>query len=241
MKPTLPVAIILALGCLATSLAAAPEDMLWRKALAVAASNTNWLPGLIITRTEMLQKGKVAGVHEVWRRSNLGAKGEVVTTTVKVLEDGKDVTAKEKKEMDAKGGPKKEKLGGHPFDLNLQDHLSLKRTDQTRIVSGRNCVGYEFDLRNTNGVTVKGTTWLEKETGWPAEIENMTINPLPEKRFKRMTTTTRYASSPEGRWQIKEVITTGAVSVLFIKADIRSTTTFNDYWQKPARTDRQTN
>jgi hypothetical protein len=241
MNPTLPATIALALGCLTISLAAAPEDPLWRKALAVAGSNTNWRPGLIITRTEMLQKGKVEGVHEVWRRSTLGTNGEIVTTTVKVLEDGKDVTAKEKKEMDAKSGPKKEKLGGHPFDVNLQDDLALKRTDQTRIVSGRNCVGYEFELRNTNGVTVKGTTWLEKETGWPAEIENMTINPPPEKRFKRMATTTRYESSPEGRWQIKELTTTGAISVLFIKADVRSTTTFSHYWQKPAASDQPKN
>jgi len=235
MNPTLPATIVLALGCLTNSLASALEDPLWRKALAVAGSNTNWLPGLIITRTEVLQKGKVEGVHEVWRRSTMGTHGEVVTTTVKVLEDGKDVTAKEKKEMDAKNGPKKETLGGHPFDVNLQDRLSLKRTDQTKDISGRDCVGYEFDLRNTNGVTVKGTTWLEKETGWPAEIENMTINPPPERRFKRMATTTRYESSPEGRWQIKELTTTGTVSVMFIKADIRSTTTFSSYWQKPVR------
>src|SRR5688572_28725536 len=154
MNPTLPATIVLVVGCLTTPLASASQDPLWRKALAVAGSNTNWLPGLIITRTEVLQKGKVEGVHEVWRRSTLGTNGEVVTTTVKVLEDGKDVTTKEKKEMDAKNGPQKEKLGGHPFDLNIQDYVSLKRTDQTRVISGRNCVGYEFDLRNTNGVTV---------------------------------------------------------------------------------------
>jgi len=241
MNPTLPATIILALGSLATSLASALEDPLWRKALAVAGSNTNWRPGLTITHTEVLQKGKVEGVHEVWRRSTLGTNGEVVSTTVKVLEDGKDVTATEKKKLDAQDEPKKGKLGGHPFDVNLQDYVSLKRTDQTRVISGRDCVGYEFDLRNTNGVTVKGTTWLEKETGWPAEIENMTINPPPEKRFKRMATTTRYESSPEGRWQVKELTTTGTISVLFIKADLRSTTTFSDYWQKPARTERQKN
>src|SRR5688572_15157142 len=150
MNPTLPATIVLVVGCLTTPLASASQDPLWRKALAVAGSNTNWLPGLIITRTEVLQKGKVAGVHEVWRRSTLGTNSEVITTTVKVLEDGKDVTAKEK--LDAQDGPKKGKLGGHPFDVNLQDRLSLKRMDQTKNISGRDCVGYEFDLRNTNGV-----------------------------------------------------------------------------------------
>src|SRR5688500_14164612 len=110
MKPSLPAAMTLALGCLMASAASALEDPLWRKAISVAGSNTNWVAGLVITRTEILQKGKVESVHELWRRSSLGVNGEVVTTTVKVLEDGKDVTAKEKKEFDAK--EKKGKLGG---------------------------------------------------------------------------------------------------------------------------------
>jgi hypothetical protein len=231
MNPTLPAALILALGCLTASAASALEDPLWGKAISVAGSNTNWVAGLVITRTEILQKGKVQSVHELWRRSRLGLNGEVVTATVKVLEDGKDVTAKEKKEFDAK--EKKGKLGGHPFDVNLQDRVSLKRMDQGKIISGRDCVGYEFVLRNTNGVTMKGMAWLEKETGRPAEIENLTIDPLPEKRFKGMATTTRYESSPEGRWQVKELITTGTISVLFIKANVRSITSFSDYWQRP--------
>jgi hypothetical protein len=231
MNSMLPAALILALGCLTTCVASALEDSLWRKAISVAGSNTNWVAGLVITRTEILQKGKVESVHELWRRSSLGVNGEVVTATVKVLEDGKDITAKEKKEFDAK--EKKGKLGGHPFDVNLQDRVSLKQTDQSKIISGRDCVGYEFVLRNTNGVTTKGIAWLEKETGRPAEIDNMTIDPLPEKRFKGMATTTRYELSPEGRWQVKELITTGTISVLFIKANVRSTTSFSDYWQKP--------
>jgi hypothetical protein len=73
-----------------------PKDLLWRKAVAVAASNVDWVPGLVITRSEVLHKGEVVGVHEMWQRSELGPGGEVVTDTVKVLEDGKDVTKREK-------------------------------------------------------------------------------------------------------------------------------------------------
>jgi len=228
----------LALGSLTTSLVAASalDDPLWAKAIGIASANSNWVPGLTIIRTEVLEGGKSEGVHEVWQRSSLGAKDEVATQTVKVLEDGKDVTAREKKKIDTKADRKvTAKLGGHPFDLKAQGQLVVKATEQTKLISNRNCVAYEFELRSTNGVLTKGVSWLEKETGWPAEIENMTMNPLPDKHFKRMGITTRYEASPEGRWQAKEVITTGTVSVMFIKADIRSTTTFSDYWKKPSK------
>jgi len=230
--------LLLALASLTTSVVAASalEDPLWSKAIAIATANSNWVPGLTIIRTEVLQGGKSEGVHEVWQRSSSGTGGDLVTETVKVLEDGKDVTAREKKKIDAKADRKETaKLGGHPFDLKVQERLILKPTEQTKVISHRNCVAYEFELRNTNGGVTKGVSWLEKETGWPAEIENMTMNPLPDKHFKRMAITTRYEASPEGRWQAKEVITTGTVSVMFIKADIRSTTTFSDYWKKPSR------
>jgi hypothetical protein len=228
-------AVFLALGSLTTSLVAASalDDPLWAKAIGIASANSNWVPGLVIIRSEVLQGGKSEGVHEVWQRSSSGEKGEVITQTVKVLEDGKDVTAREKKKIDTKADHKvTAKLGGHPFELKVQERLILKPTQQTKVISNKTCVAYEFELRNTNGVVTRGVGWLEKETGWPAEIENMTMSPLPDKHFKRMGITTRYEAGPEGRWQAKEVITTGTVSVMFIKADIRSTTTFSEYWKK---------
>src|SRR5438105_3550646 len=39
--------------------AEAPTDPLWRKAVAVAAANVDWVPGLVITRSEVLHKGEV--------------------------------------------------------------------------------------------------------------------------------------------------------------------------------------
>src|SRR2546422_155318 len=96
--------------------AQAPQDLLWRKAVAVAAANADWVPGLVITRSEILHKGESEGVHEMWQRSKLDQKGEVVTETVKILEDGKDVTKHEKKETNEKSGAKKSrsKGGGNP-------------------------------------------------------------------------------------------------------------------------------
>jgi hypothetical protein len=213
----------------------ATKDPLWSKAVAVAGANADWVPGLVISRSEVLRKGKVVGVHEMWQRSKLGPKSEVVTETVKILEDGKDVTKREEKKNKAKSETKKtaSKGGGNPFDADVQDRLSLKVMDRSRTIAGRACVGYAFELRNTNGPVVRGTAWLEKETGVPSEIENMTLDPLPDKRLKHLTMTTCYETTTNGTWLVKTMTADSTMSVMFIKADARTTTTFSEHWKKP--------
>jgi hypothetical protein len=93
----------------------ATKDPLWRKAVVVASANADWVPGLVITRSEVLHKGEIVGVHEMWQRSRLGPKGEVVTETVKMLEDGKDVTKPEKTKSKEKSG--KKKTGGNGAEI----------------------------------------------------------------------------------------------------------------------------
>src|SRR5262245_47165964 len=197
----------------------AMKDPLWRKAVAVAAANADWVPGLIITRSEVLHKGEVVGVHEMWQRSKLGPKSEVVTETVKILEDGKDVTKQEKTKNKEKSGMKKTdgNGGANPFDAAVQDQLSLKVMDRSRTIAERACVGYAFELRNTNGPVVRGTAWLDKETGVPSEIENMTLDPLPDKHLKHFTLTTRYETTTNGAWLAKTITATSTMSVMFIK------------------------
>jgi len=213
----------------------ATKDPLWSKAVAVAAANADWVPGLVITRSEVLHKGEVVGVHEMWQRSKLGPKREVVTETVKILEDGKDVTKQEttKKKEESKTKKTDSKGGGNPFDAAVQDQLSLKVIDRSRTIAERACVGYAFELRNKNGPVVRGTAWLEKETGVPSEIENMTLDPLPDKHLKHLTLTTRYETTTNGTWVAKTMTATSTMNVMFIKADARTTTTFSEHWKKP--------
>src|SRR5882762_2058523 len=45
------------------------HDPLWRKAIAVASTNADWVPGLVVMRSEVLRKGTSQGVHEMWQRS----------------------------------------------------------------------------------------------------------------------------------------------------------------------------
>jgi hypothetical protein len=212
-------------------IAGAPPDPLWQKALAVARTNADWVAGVVVMRSEVVYKGKTNGVHELWKRSRLGADGEVITDTVKVLEDGKDVTEQEKKKEKGKKKKSGGQGAGNPFSAASQNRLSLVLTNRARSIAGKNCVGYLFEVRNTNGPKTQGVAWLERETGIPTELENVTLEPLPDKHLKTMTITTRYESAGDGAWRVKEMVTISKVSMLFINADVRSTMTFSEYWK----------
>jgi hypothetical protein len=77
--------------------AAAPTDSLWQKAVALAGSNARWVPGTIYTRVEEVDDaGKPKHVHEAWMRLYADSTGEVANEITKAIEDGKDVTEKER-------------------------------------------------------------------------------------------------------------------------------------------------
>jgi len=241
MKSLGPVALVFgALALVSASLAtgASSADPLWQKALAVARTNDVAVAGLVITRSEVVLKGETNGVHELWERSTPGPQGAVVTKTIKVLEDGKDITAKEVKKQEKQEKQARKENGkaarpssGNPFDAEVQDRLTLVVTNQTRTIAGQDCVGYLFQVRNTNGPTTRGVAWIAKETGEPQEIDNMTLDPLPDKRLKQVTTVMRYETTTNG-WHIKELQTTGRISVLFMQAEFHSVRTFSDYWRR---------
>lgn len=201
--------------------------------MAIAASNANWVPGLVIMRSEVLHKGETNVVHEMWTQSTLATNGEVVKRTVKVLEDGKDVTEEEKRKAKSEKKKPGEQPTGNPFDASAQERLSLKVMTVSRLIAGLECVGYGFELRNKNGPTARGVAWLDKATGVPTKLENITLDPLPDKHLKKLAITTLYEMTAEGAWRPKELLTTGKASILFINVEIQSTTTFTNYWKKP--------
>jgi len=77
--------------------AGAPTDSLWLKAVALAGTNARWVPGTIYTRVEEVDDaGKPKHVHEAWMRLYADSTGQVANEIVKAIEDGKDVTEKER-------------------------------------------------------------------------------------------------------------------------------------------------
>src|SRR3982751_6093554 len=84
-KTTIILALALFHSAMCAFCASAVSDPLWQKALAVARTNTGWVAGLVVMRSEVVYRGETNGVNEIWKRSTLGKNGEVITETVKVL------------------------------------------------------------------------------------------------------------------------------------------------------------
>jgi len=211
-------------------------DALWRKAVAVAAANADWVPGLSITRIEVFRKGESVGVHELWQRSQLGPAGEFETETIKAFENGKPVKLDDKSADKKRGSGKKhsEKSDWNPFAADAQSRLTLKTVAHSRVIAGQDCAGFTFVLPQTNGVVLQGTAWLATPTGVPVTVEDMSIEPLPDKHLQRLALTTHYETTTNGDWRATSIITASTVSVFFFKAEVQTTTTLSDYWKKPS-------
>jgi hypothetical protein len=155
-----------------------------------------------------------------------------VTQTVRVIEEGKDVTAKEVKKEKGRKPDSGNQCLGNPFDPEVQGRLALAPMDQTRSIGGKECAGYQFEVRNTKVPSTRGIAWVEKATGIPREIQDMRLDPLPDKHLKDLAVSMVYEAGANG-WHVKEMRTVGYVKVLFVNAEFHSTVSFSEYWKVP--------
>ncbi len=220
----------------------APPDSLWQKAVAIAQANDPWIPGLMVSRLEMLDgKGGAQSVEEFWVQFTLGADGKVQSKRVKHLKDGKEVSEPEPSEGRDEDGPQeKEKhsfsfsFTESPFHPKVQGKVAFQRTTQTKTIRGRPCAGYPFTLRKEKGAIERGTAWLEEGTGVPVELQ-FSPSPLP-KRVQRLVTTVRYETTPEGAWHPVEIVFEGEGGFLFIKRRFRNVIRLSEYRRHPETT-----
>lgn len=208
------------------------QDTLWQKALIIAEANQDFVPGFMIMRMEELDKnGKVKSITETWTRLTLGENGELEYDTIKILKDGEDVTNEPKKS----GKSESVSVKVNPFDPDVQDDVSVNRTDRQEVINDKQCVIYEFvqktEDEKEDEKVLSGTAWLEKETGVPVQIQFKT-DPLP-KHTKRMLTTMCYEFIPEESWHLKEMIMEATAGFLWIKKHFRVTVNFSEHWKKP--------
>ncbi len=233
--------------------AEAGPDSLWVKAVALYEANDDWVPGLIHMHMQEVDKHgqpKDDKGQEVWTRLRLGDDGEVEAEVVKILDDGEDVTEKEKAKEEKKeteqGDDEEDGEGdgftmeGYaPFDPEHQEGLDVRATGEEEVVGGRRCAVFEFvDVREREDeddddetVTVTGRAWLEVGTGTPFKVE-YTTDPLP-KRVKKMNTTVFYELDEPGSWRAGSMNVQATGGFLFIKKHFNMDMTFDDYWRMP--------
>lgn len=249
--------LLIALICNAIALITVPvpagaesADSLWAEAVSLMDASAGWVPGNIYMHMQEVDKHgepKEDRGHEVWTRLYLREDGEVDSEMVKVLDNGEDVTEKERaraeeEEEDDDGGGRMTMESYSPFDPEHQDGLAASPTGQEEIVDGRLCAVFEFvderkseDEDDDNDGTVIGKAWIEYETGIPLKIE-YTTDPLP-KRVKKMITTVHYEYQGPGEWYAKSMSIRATGGILFIKKHFHMNMAFSEFWRLPDEAD----
>lgn len=216
---------------------------LWQKAVQWAERARETLPGLIELRAEMMDgDGDLEGVQESTIKLKAGASGEVESELVRVLEDGKDVTAKAREEEAKRRREKQKKgkaageqsvgiqIGESPFHPASQAQVIARATGQRRTLRGKACLEFQVTWKKEKE-TEKGTAWLDEQTGAPVEY-TFSPDPLP-RHARRVLTTWRYEDAGPLGWRPVEMNVEGEGGFLFIRKKFRMRTTFGEFWRNP--------
>jgi hypothetical protein len=215
---------------------AAIQDDLWQKAVKIAEQNQAWVPGLVVTRTEELGKeDKVKHVDDMQVKLSLGEDGQI-EEDVTLFKDGKEVEYVPKKEekSEEKSNDSEEvsfKISADFWNPDVQKMMTVTVRDQRKDILGKTCVAHDFIQKITEKEHIKGTAWIEENTGIPVEVQ-FTQKPLP-KHVKQMTSTIRYQYISESDWYPQEMLMEASGGFLFIKKRFRITTNFSNYWKAP--------
>jgi hypothetical protein len=243
-------ALAVILGWLPSLGAGVPADSLWVKAVALSERNDDLVPGLMKMHMQEVDKhGQPKDrdkYHEVWSRLWLGDDGEVEYEMLKTIENGEDVTEKEKakeEEQEKKDAEKDEGDGANddsethemqgysPFGRENQARISVEVVGDGGIIDGKPTSLYRFSERTDDDIVISGKAWLEKDTGAPVKVE-YAPDPLP-KRVKHMMTTMHYEHVYPDSLIVKSMFVEVTGGILFIKKHFHMNMEFDDYWRLP--------
>jgi hypothetical protein len=221
-----------------------PADSVWIKAVSLAEQNRDLVPGTIESYMQEVDKhGKPKDedkYRHTWARLSLNAEGEVEYGSIKVIDDGKDITEEEQaKELKRRDEDNEDDSGSFsakgysPFRRDAQERMSIERMKETEVVDGRDLVVFKFveHPEDEDGEEFMGTAWFDPASGVPVRMQYST-DPLP-KRVKRMITTMEYGYSEPDSLVVKKMTMDVTGGILFIKKHFHMEMNFSDHWRLP--------
>jgi hypothetical protein len=214
-------------------------DPLWQKAVEIASSNENWVPGYVIHNEAVYSKLGIrvenTETHSALRKLQ---DGKVEVVFLKVVQNSRDITEQFKKEIGERVVLSEEDYRvEHPFRISDQPRVSYKRINKKRAINRKSCILYEFTYRNEQG-TWQGEAWLEEKTGTPVLVQGRLIT-VPYNDdwciISGLETTISFFSS-NGDWYpessiIDSIVEIGDNPSEMYKGKVRETYEFKNYWR----------
>ena len=219
-------------------------DSLWIGAVDLAEQNRDLVPGTMESYVQEVDKhGKPKDedkYRHTWAKLSLNADGEIEYGSVKVIDNGKDITEqeqareREKRDEENDGDSKSFTTKGYsPFRIGARERVSIQRMEETEVVDGMDLIVFKFveHPEDEDGEEFTGTAWFDPASGVPVRME-YTTDPLP-KRVKRMITAMEYFYSAPDSLVVKRMTVDVTGGMLFIKKHFHMEMTFGDHWRLP--------
>ena len=176
-------------------------DILWQKAVTLAAGNADLFPGTIIQLEKVrIEDGTLLQDSETTLKL-YNDDGEVGVDVVSAVVNGKDVTKKARRNI-ARSESEIDHTVEHPFMAEAQANISRTPSDMNETIGGRKCVKYSFTYADEESEW-EGETWIEKGTGIPVQTKaSLATVPLVENdvTISTLHTLTEYGYGPGNRW-----------------------------------------
>ena len=222
------------------------QDLLWQKAVEVAAANSDWIPEKVIHYEEVYSRlgirQEVTETHSTLQKLE---SGEVELTFEKVVYNGRDITEEFLEEFGKTLILEESEYHvEHPFqripakltDAPQNKAVEYEQKGRTRTILGKSCILYEFIYTNEKG-TWEGTAWLEESTGIPVLVEGTLVTvPLDEKWYtiSDLKIITEYVTNGNGAWYPGKSIVDSSIEMdggllHTYKGRIKETYSFGNY------------
>lgn len=239
------IVVIFSCGLAFTPAYAMATEDLWQKAVQIAAENQDYVPGKVHTYVEELnRRGKVIKTEETWLQVTVDQNDQIKVECLKVMENGKDVTGREKdkreKDIYNYNSEKKSRKSSkrtltfgnddlNPFAPKVQKDVFYHPTDRKEIINQQECVLYEYTWRKNAGQTQKGTAWLAVDTGMPLSLK-YSLNPKP-KYLKDFWATAKYNHLNGGLWHPESGEMEASGGFWFKRFHVKVRFTLSDFWK----------
>lgn len=221
-----------------------PADLLWNRAVDAYPRSLQWVPATIEVLTEQYNGGgDLRSRARVVSERRVSTDGEVSYEVV----ESEQMVGRGDPESGFPGFPGDDEateddperfaaVGASPFDPELQEQVSYRRTGNRRSFRGETAVAFSFQLELEGDARAHGTAWLDPDSGLPLRVERTVEPPIAVIRSFEVEESYR---PQDDHWRLNSFSVDVVGRVLFVERRVLMNMAFRDHVFDPEGFNRQ--
>ena len=215
---------------------------LWKRAVRVADSNNEWIPGRVrIADKTWDEDGNLEESSETVLAIDAFPVCEFNTRVLKALKNGKCI----KEQVEKDDGSLNEMLEDeeeNPFLSSMQQKVVVNPLNKKRTIGSRKCSGFSYVLSNSKNEMFKGVAWIDDDWGAPLEISYEASSvPIKTEAFTiiEASVVQAYEYGPDHAWRMTEKtsmlkIDARPFPLVRFKGKVQILEEYSDHWRYKA-------